>query len=120
MAHGATIIEKHFTLKKNIGLDGKFSSDHSELSQLVKQCQIAKESLGKIKVGPSKNEISSKKYKRSIYIVKKIKKGEKFTNKHLKVIRPSSGLHPKYYELILNKKAKKNINKNLPFKKSFF
>ena len=119
IAHGASIIEKHFTLQKNIGLDGKFSSDHSELSQLVKECHVAKESLGKIYVNPSKNEILSKKYKRSIYVVKKIKKGEKFTADNLKVIRPSTGLHPKYFEHILNKKAKKNLNKNVPFKKSF-
>ncbi len=119
IAHGASIIEKHFTLKKNIGLDGKFSSDHSELSEMVKQCNIAKESLGKVKVGPSKNEIPSKKFKRSIYVVKKIKKGEKFTKENLKVIRPSIGLHPKYFEVILNKKAKKNIDKNVPFKKIF-
>tara|TARA_B100001093_G_scaffold519933_1_gene611518 strand:- start:1807 stop:2850 length:1044 start_codon:yes stop_codon:yes gene_type:complete len=120
VAHGATIIEKHFTLKKNFGLDGKFSSDNSELSYLVKQCSIAKEALGKAKVGPSKDEILSKKFKRSIYVVKKIRKGEKFTKENLKIIRPSNGLHPKYFEYILNKRAKKNIDKNLPFKKSFF
>jgi pseudaminic acid synthase len=120
VAHGATIIEKHFTLKRNFGLDGKFSSDNSELFYLVKQCNIAKEALGKVKVGPSRDEILSKKFKRSIYVVKKIKKGEKFTKENLKVIRPSNGLHPKYFEDILNKKAKKNIGKNLPFKKSFF
>ena len=110
---------KTFTLKRNFGLDGKFSSDNSELSHLVKQCNIAKEALGKVKVGPSRDEILSKKFKRSIYVVKKLK-GEKFTKENLKVIRPSNGLHPKYFEDILNKKAKKNIGKNLPFKKSFF
>ena len=77
------------------------------------------ESLGKIKEKKKKNEIPSKMYKRSIYVVKKIKKGEKFTKENLKVIRPSVGLHPKYFEAILKKKAKKDINKNVPFKKHF-
>ena len=117
IAHGASIIEKHFTLKKNIGLDGKFSSDHLELSEMVKQCNIAKESLGKVKVGPSKNEIPFKKFKRSIYVVKKIKKGEKFSEKNIKVIRPNFGLCPSFYEKLLGKKSPYNFKKNTPLNK---
>lgn len=120
IAHGATIIEKHFTLNKNTGLDAKFSVNQSELTNLVEESKIVKESLGKIRIKPTKNEIASMKFKRSIYSIKKIKRGEKFTKKNLKVIRPSNGLHPKYFEFILFKKAKKNIKKNVPIKRSYF
>ena len=59
------------------------------------------------------------KYRRSIYAIKDIKKGEKFTDKNIKTIRPAYGLNPNYYFKILNKKSKKNIKAGTPLNKKF-
>ena len=114
---GATIIEKHLTLKKNFGIDGKFSSEYAGMSNLKKDSISAWQSMGPVLFGPTKNEKRYLKYRRSIYVLKDIKKGEKFTKLNLKVIRPSLGLHPKYFESALGKKSNKYLKAGTPLKK---
>ena len=84
------------------------------LADEIKNSWIAR---GKIKKFISRDEKVYKNYRRSIYVVKNIKKGEKFTTSNLKVIRPGFGLEPKYYEKILGKLANKNLSVGKPFKK---
>ena len=121
VAYGASIIEKHFTLnKKSGGLDDSFSINPAELKNLVIESKRAWKSKGKIFYGISKSERSSIIFKRSIYASKNIKAGEIFTKKNIKVIRPNLGLHPKYYKIILGKRAKKNILIASPIKKNYF
>ena len=118
---GASIIEKHFTLNKSAGgLDDSFSIDPNELNNLVIECRRAWESKGKIFYGVAKSEKNSLIFKRSIYTSKNIRKGEIFTKKNIKVVRPNLGLHPKFYEKILGKKALKNLNKATALKKSHY
>ena len=74
-------------------------------------------SLGKTYYGLTKSEKRHKVFKRSIYAKKNIKKGELFSEKNLKVIRPNYGLEPKYYKKILGKVAKRNISYATPLKK---
>ena len=83
---------------------------------LVKESQNAYESLGKVQIRPSQSEKKYLKYRRSIYVVENINENERFTKKNLKIIRPGLGLHPKYYNLIIGKKAKKNIKKGTALK----
>lgn len=116
---GATIIEKHFTLEKNKGVDGKFSIEKNEMQTLKKECTRSWQALGKVYYGPTKNERLYKKYKRSIYVSKLILKGEKFTNENLKIVRPSFGLHPKFYEDIIGKISNSKIEMGTPFKKKY-
>lgn len=118
--NGATIIEKHFTLNKNEGVDSTFSSEFEELKMLRKEIDVARQAKGNIFFGPTKNEIKFKKYRRSIYVFKNIKKGEIFSNKNLKVIRPALGIHPKYFETLIGKKSKFDIKKGYPLKKKHF
>jgi len=117
---GATLIEKHFTTDKNKGVDGAFSSEVEEFERLKKESITAWKAKGKIYFGTTKSERQFKKYKRSIYISKNIKKGEIFSKENLKVIRPGLGLHPKYFEKLLGKVSKKNIKKGNPFKKEYY
>ena len=65
----------------------------------------------------NKSEIKNKMYRRSIYVVNDIKKGEKFTNKNLRKLRPAFGLDMKLFSKILGKKSKKNLKKNTALKK---
>ena len=120
ISYGATIIEKHFTVEKNKGVDGAFSSEVSEMKRLKEESLVSWLSKGKVFFGPTKNEKIFKKYRRSIYVSKNIKKGEIFSNNNIKVIRPSLGLHPKYFTDIIGKISKKNINKGEPFKKNYY
>ena len=114
---GATIIEKHFTIKKNVGVDGTFSSDFEEMKKLVHESEVARLSKGKNFIGPTVNEKKFLKFKRSIYVFKNIKKNEIFSKNNLKIIRPGLGLRPKFFERIIGKKAAKNIKKGEPLKK---
>ncbi len=121
IAYGATIIEKHFTLDRaEGGVDSQFSLEPQEFKKLVDECKEAWQAKGKIFYGPTPDEKNSLKYRRSIYAKKDIKKGEVFTAKNLTVIRPSKGLHPRYFEKIIGKVATRNINFSQPIKKSFF
>ncbi|MBI5206754.1 MAG: N-acetylneuraminate synthase family protein, partial [Candidatus Firestonebacteria bacterium] len=118
IALGATIIEKHFTLsRKDSGVDSAFSMEPQEMQLLVEESKRAWQGLGRISYSLTEKE--SVKFRRSIYIVEDTKKGEKFTIKNSKIIRPGSGLSPKYYEIILSKKASCNIEKGTPMKWEF-
>jgi pseudaminic acid synthase len=116
VALGAKIIEKHFTIsKEDGGPDAAFSLEKDELKKLVRTIRNIEKSLGKASYEIGKKESENKVFKRSIYVVKDIKKGEKFTEENIRVIRPGYGLHPRYYEEILNKKANFDIKKGEPF-----
>ena len=116
VSHGASIIEKHFTLKRSDGgVDSAFSLEPAEMEQLVIESKRAWESLGEIKYGPNKDDKNSLIFRRSVYISKNVKKGDKLTKKNLKVIRPGLGLAPKYYNILIGKKINKDAKKGTPF-----
>ncbi len=118
-ALGAKVIEKHVKLKgDNKSHDSKFSMDTEELKFFCKKIKSVWETLGTDNFILRKDKIS-KKFRRSIYVVKDMEKNELITKLNIKKIRPSNGLHPKYYFKILGKKVKKKINAGTALKKSF-
>lgn len=117
VALGATIIEKHFCLSRaEGGVDSAFSMEPDELKDLVIQTKNAWESLGKVSYGPTKAEIKSLDYRRSLYICEDVKKGEILTDKNVRAIRPGFGLPPKNLEFILGQRAIKDIRRGEPVK----
>jgi pseudaminic acid synthase len=115
VALGASVIEKHFTLKRsNGGVDSAFSLEPEELKALVIETERAFLALGKIKYGIQKAEEKSLLFKRSIYIAEDIKEGETFSEKNLKIIRPGYGIEPKYFSLLIGKTAKTFYKKGSP------
>lgn len=111
IACGAEIIEKHIALDgQKKGIDIKFSLKGKEIKNFRNEIDNTFRLLGKNRFFRSKSENKSKKFRRSIFAIKKIKKGERFTIKNIKKIRPGDGLSPIYFEKILNKTTKKNIN----------
>ena len=115
VSHGAKIIEKHFTLdRKDGGIDSQFSLEPNEMQLLVKESKQASISIGKVKYGPTKNEKSSIKYRRSLYISRNVTKGDIISKKNIKNIRPGFGLSSKYMSIVLGKKFKKDLKEGTP------
>lgn len=117
IAMGASVIEKHFTLRRaDGGVDSAFSLEPEELKALIIESKRAFLSLGSVQYGIQKAEQNSRKFKRSIFVVKDVKAGEAFTSENLRVIRPGTGLEPKYYELVKGKIARKAIAAGTPLR----
>ena len=115
-AMGAKVIEKHVKLKgDNQSHDSKFSMDTEELKFFCRKIKMIWETLGTDNFELRKDK-DSKKFRRSIYVVKDIKKNELINQFNVKKIRPSKGLHPKFYFKILGKRVKKNISAGTPLK----
>ncbi len=118
IAAGAEIVEKHIGLdgQKN-GLDIKFSLKGKKIKVFKKLISETYNSMGKNFFYRNPSEEKSKIFRRSIFAVKDIKVGEKFTKKNIRRIRPGYGLEPKLFDKILGKKSKNNINAGDPLKK---
>ena len=115
VAMGATVIEKHFTLERDDGgVDSAFSLEPDELKSLVHESCSAWQSLGSINYGINESEESSIQFRRSLYIVKDMKKGEKINSKNLRAIRPGLGLPPKYIDNFIGKTIKFDTKKGTP------
>jgi len=115
VAHGATVIEKHFTLARaDGGVDSAFSLEPSELSALVVETERAWQGLGTVLYGPTEAEMKSLKYRRSIYVAEEVEAGQVFTASNLRVVRPGSGLHPRFYEDVLGRRAARSAKKGEP------
>ncbi len=115
VALGACVIEKHLTLSVgDDGIDSAFSLDSSGLKTLVDESKRAWKSLGNSTVKIADSEVDSRKYKRSVYVVENIKKGETLSRSNLRVIRPGDGLSPYDLENILGCTAKTDLKRGTP------
>ena len=115
IALGATVIEKHFTLRRSDGgLDSVFSMEPEEMKILVEESNRVRKALGHTQYGPTENERKSIRFRRSLYIAEDMNNGDLFTPKNLRVVRPGYGLCPKYYKILLSKKINKSAKKGDP------
>ena len=115
VALGATIIEKHFTLSRaDGGVDSAFSMEPDEMRALVAETERAWQALGKVSYAPTEKEKKSLIFRRSLYIVQDMKKGDILTRENLRAIRPGLGLPPKYFDDVVGKKATKDIIRGMP------
>lgn len=116
VALGAKVIEKHFILDKKLGgPDAEFSLEPREFKMMVKSIREVEEAMGKVTYKLSANILKSRKFQRSLFVIEDIKKGDIFTEKNIRSIRPGYGLSPKYLYNIIGKISKKNIERGTPF-----
>ncbi|MDC5703106.1 pseudaminic acid synthase [Vibrio europaeus] len=109
---GASVIEKHVTLDRNGGgADDSFSIEPPELYALCKDASTAWKSLGRVNYERTEAEKGNAKFRRSLYIVEDLKKGEVLSKKNIRSIRPGYGLEPKYYEEVLGKRVKIDLSR---------
>lgn len=115
IALGAVIIEKHFTLDRTGGgPDDSFSLEPADLRALCKDCHTAWESLGTVDYSRKASEIGNQKFRRSLYVVEDIRKGEKFTERNVRSVRPGFGLKPKYLDDVLGRTAAAALARGTP------
>ena len=115
---GAKIIEKHFTLNKNMkGPDHKISSNPKEFSNLVKNIRLIEQMMGNNMKSCQKSEAVNKTAaRRSITANQIIKKGEKISEHMIAIKRPATGIEPKFFKKVIGKIAKKRIKKEQSIK----
>ena len=115
VALGACIVEKHFTLSRDIpGPDSAFSLEPHELKAMVEAIRTVEKALGKVHYGVSEREAQSRVFRRSLFVVKDMKAGEVFTKENVRSIRPAYGLPPKYFNQILGRRASRDIPAGTP------
>ncbi len=115
VALGACIIEKHFTLSRdNPGPDSAFSLEPHEFKEMVNAVRTGVKALGKVNYEVTKKEAESRVFRRSLFVVKDIKSGEKFTKDNVRSIRPGHGLHTRYFQEIVGRKSATDIKRGTP------
>jgi N-acetylneuraminate synthase len=107
VALGAVIIEKHFTLARaDGGVDSAFSMEPEEMKSLVVESERAWQSLGQIHYGPTAAERVAVTRRRSIYLSEDVHPGDTLGPHNLRIVRPGSGLAPKYWDLVQGQKTR--------------
>ena len=115
VALGATIIEKHFTLSRaDGGVDSAFSLEPPELARLVVECSAAALAVGSVAYGPTETEVPSLQFRRSLYIARDVRAGERLTRENLRAIRPGRGLPPKYLDTLLGRRTTRDAAAGTP------
>jgi pseudaminic acid synthase len=115
VALGACIIEKHFTLSRDVpGPDSVFSLEPDEFKAMANAVRTTEKALGSVNYEVTEREQASKVFRRSLFVVKDIETGEKFTEENVRSIRPGYGLHPRHLETILGKRVAHGVGQGFP------
>ncbi|HUA13876.1 MAG TPA: pseudaminic acid synthase [Verrucomicrobiae bacterium] len=115
LALGACIIEKHITLSRiEPGPDSAFSLEPQEFKSMVDALRIAEAALGTVHFGVEGKEAGNRVFRRSLFVVKDVHRGEMFTAENVRSIRPGHGLHTRHLEEVLGRRATRDIERGTP------
>lgn len=115
VALGACIIEKHLTLSRSDpGPDSAFSLEPSEFRAMVDAIRVAEKALGSVQIGPVPGEQSIRAFRRSLFVVENMKRGEIFTPQNLRSIRPANGLHTRHLQQVIGKPCTRDVERGTP------
>lgn len=112
---GACMIEKHFTLSRDLpGPDSKFSLEPAEFKAMVEAVRTVEAALGEVHYGLQPDEEVSRVFRRSLFVVQEMAAGDPFTPDNVRSIRPGHGLHTRYLEEVLGRRASQSIARGTP------
>jgi len=112
---GACLIEKHLTLSRGLaGPDSAFSQEPEEFAAMVQAVRAAEQALGKVSYEVTEKEKTSQVFRRSLFVVRDVEQGERFTADNVRSIRPGHGLHTRYLDQVLDRRAAINIPRGTP------
>lgn len=115
VAAGACIVEKHFTISRNIpGPDSAFSLEPHEFKSMVQAVRVAEKAMGSVNYGITSLETANSAFRRSLFVVHDTQEGEVFTEENIRSIRPGYGLHTRYYEKVIGRRAARFIKRGTP------
>ena len=115
VALGACIIEKHITLSRALkGPDSEFSLEPQEFKAMVEAIRTTERALGAVQFGASPQEASSRVFRRSLFVVQDLRRGEEFTAQNVRSIRPAHGLHSRHLPQVLGRRASRDIVRGTP------
>jgi pseudaminic acid synthase len=115
VALGACLIEKHLTLSRSDpGPDSAFSLEPQEFKEMVDAVRVAEKALGQVHFGASPKEAASRVFRRSLFVVQDIKRGDEFTAENVRSIRPGHGLHTRHLPDVLGRHAARDIERGTP------
>ena len=115
VALGACIVEKHFTLARDVpGPDSAFSLEPQEFKAMVESIRVAEKALGEVRYEVTEREVASRVFRRSLFVVQDIKTGEMFTEGNVRSIRPGYGLHTRHLDKVVGRRAKQDIERGTP------
>jgi pseudaminic acid synthase len=118
VALGACIVEKHLTLSRyNPGPDSSFSIEPQEFQGMVEAIRVAEKAIGKVSYALTEGEKASRKFRRSLFVVEDMEAGDFFTTDNIRSIRPGDGLHPRYLEDVLGRRASREIRAGTPLQR---
>ena len=108
---GANVIEKHFTLKRSDGgIDSAFSMEVQEMKEMITHIRHIEKAMGRVDYRLTQKQLEEKHFSRSLFASKKIHCGEQYTYDNIRSVRPGIGLHTKYLDAIIGKRAAKDID----------
>lgn len=114
---GARILEKHFILDRKLGgPDASFSLEPAEFKALVSGVREAEKVMGRVTYALTPQALRNRKFSRSIFVVDNMEKGEIFTEKNIRSIRPGDGMPPVCFPKVLGKKAARRLTRGTPLK----
>jgi pseudaminic acid synthase len=121
VALGACIIEKHFTLsRREGGPDAAFSLEPDEFRNMVGAVRVAEKAMGHVSYLSSEQEVASRAFRRSLFVVQDMQAGDVFSRENVRCIRPGYGLPSKELVNVLGKKAKFDIKRGTPLSRDHF
>lgn len=115
VALGACVIEKHLTTSRTMpGPDSAFSLEPEEFKAMVSAVRVAEQALGEVRYEVTEREAASRVFRRSLFVVKPVKRGERLTSENVRSIRPGFGLHTRHLDEIIGRFAGQDIKRGAP------
>jgi N-acetylneuraminate synthase len=112
---GACLIEKHLTLCRQVaGPDSAFSQEPDEFAAMVQAVRAVEQALGQVSYDMTEKEKASRVFRRSLFVVQDMEQGEQFTHANVRAIRPGHGLHTRFLDQVLGRRAAGKISRGTP------